>query len=341
VKLTKQALILALLILLLACPVQAFEKRGDDKLVIDTPMHDDLILSGEEVIVNAPVKSIIWSGGSLEVNAPVETNIIAIGEHITVNGPVGTDILAAGYSVSVTGNVTGKVLAAGNTVMMNGQAENLVAAGNSVLLGKEAEIRRDARIGASRFEVLGTVERELMTRGWKGTVEPETETSPFLDLLKAGFRELANCIIIGMGLLGLVLLRLAPEPMQNASERLLQYPISSGGRGILFLCAAGLGIVLLLISFIGIPLGILLILLYAGVILLSGLVAAEGIGRAIFRRVGRPGRYLPFILGYLILFFLTQIPTLGLIFPVIAIIAGSGAIIGAGYSCLRRDPCTS
>ena len=60
-----------ILILLIIVPGSAFVVREGENIVIDTPVYDDLLVSGGTVTINAPVQSLTFAGGTLTVNAPV------------------------------------------------------------------------------------------------------------------------------------------------------------------------------------------------------------------------------------------------------------------------------
>jgi len=93
---------------------------------VDDPPHR--LATGDTIVINAPVDSLVVAGGSILVNAPVKG-----------------DLIAAGGRVSVNNNIGGKVIAAGGVVEMNGSVgTNLVLAGGEVNVRNGTTVGRDA-----------------------------------------------------------------------------------------------------------------------------------------------------------------------------------------------------
>lgn len=320
-----------MIILISISPAFAFETRSGGNIVIDTPINDDLLASGEMMTVNAPVKSITWMGGSLIVNAPVETNIIAAGKDITVNSSVGTDLIAAGGTVSVDGDVKGKILATGGSVGVNCPADNLIASGGTVKLGENAVIKRDAKISASRYDTKGSIGGRLDVQGVKGTTEEHAfNFNALIALIKTIILILKVLITIGMAILGLVLIRLLPGSWDSTVRILKEKTAISMATGIILLIAAGLLIIVLTITMVGIPIALILTLVLMIAIILSGLVVSSGIGSYIAKAMKREiSPYITFIIGFIILQILFAIPFIGLIIEILVIILGCGALTQA------------
>lgn len=329
-------IIFMLAITLLASPVSAFETRSGDNIVIDEPIDDDLLASGGSLIVNAPVKSITWAGGTLIVNEPVKTNVIAAGGTIQLNAPVGTDLIAAGGNIDINGNVDGKILAAGGSVIMNGNTDNIAATGGTVILGKNAVISRDARISASGYTTQATIKGNL-------TVEDEKKTHPGTGFL--ALKEAFNTIItlmmllcfIGFLILGILLMKLCPGLFESITGTGRNQALLSIGAGIIGVICCLILFVILLITVIGIPIALFMMLLAIAALMISPIVAGGVLGTWILEKAGKNmGLVWGFVIGFIILNILFLIPFLGVIIWIIALLLGFGAILMTFYQAMKN-----
>lgn len=327
------------LVLFAGSPASAFETRTGGALVIDTPVTDDLIASGDSLTINAPVKSITWIGGRLTVNAPVETNVIAAGGVLEINAPVGVDLIAAGGTIDIGGDIGGKVMAAGGSITMNGSAENLAATGGMVIIGKNAVIRNDAEISSSGYRTEGTIGGDLTVH------EKDTEIGSF-DLSQAGkmitavFLVLKILCLIGLGILGLILIILLPDAMgELAMTARTEAPLCLI-TGLISLVGAGILGIILMITVIGMPIA-MFILLFAGIgIILSPIVAGYAVGGWILEKAGKTtSPIIPFLIGFILLHILFCIPfMIGMVILIVTNLFGFGAVSLATFQALRNQP---
>ncbi len=328
------------ILLLIACmltaglvitPVCAFDTRSGDTIVINEPVHDDLIASGGSMIVNAPVKSITWAGGTLIINEPVETNVIAAGGTIQVNAPIGTDLLAAGGNIEINGDIGGKIMAIGGSVTMSGNAENIMASGGTVILSKNTVIRKDALISASGYTTQATILGNL-------TIEEESHGDVSGALKHIG--ELIGAVItivkiiwfFGLLILGVLFIKICPSfydaLIKTGKEKLLL----SGILGIAGLVIGGVFFIILLITIIGIPLAILLLLLVLLGLLLSTILTGGLVGKWLEEFVKKEIRQIwGFLAGFVILNILFLIPFLGFFIWAIAVFVGFGMLVLTCY----------
>ncbi|MDD1724503.1 MAG: hemagglutinin repeat-containing protein [Methanospirillum sp.] len=321
---------------LLVLPVSAFETRSGDNIVIDKPIDDDLLASGGSLIVNAPVKSITWAGGTLIVNEPVKTNVIAAGGTIQLNAPVGTDLIAAGGNIDINGNVDGKILAAGGSVTMNGNTENIVATGGTVILGKNAVISRDARISASGYTTQATIKGNL-------TVEDERNTHSGMSFLalKEAFNTIISLIMllcfIGFLILGILLMKLCPGFFATVTDTGRKQILLSIGAGIIGIIGSFVLFVILLITVIGIPIALFMMLLVIAALMISTIVAGGVFGSWILEKAGKnTGLVWGFVIGFIILNILFFIPFLGFIIWLVALFLGFGAMLLTFYQAMKN-----
>ncbi|WP_292366347.1 MULTISPECIES: hypothetical protein [unclassified Methanoculleus] len=312
----KHLAIIILGLLLIPSGAQALTFLGGDQQVIDTPIPDDVVASGGSVTVSAPVDSLTVAGGM-----------------VTVDAPVAGDIIAAGGTLIVNGDVGGKVLAAGGEIELNGNATNALITGGTVRIGEDAVIERDAFISAGEVTNAGSVLRNLTVSsetfnnaGTAGNVTYEEPEEPGL-LLPGLFSVLAA---IGFLILGLLLIRVFPDPFAAVVRQVEKSPVVLTIVGFVAIIVSAIILVIVAITIIGLPLALVGGLLLIVALMLSSLFVAYALGDVIASRAGwKPGRSWTFVLGFVILQILTFIPLLGAIVQVIAVSLGYGGLLYA------------
>jgi len=313
-------LILILLLIALPLPALALVTRSGGTVRIDQATDDDVFATGGMVTVDAPVGSLIAAGGQITVNAPVKGDVIATGGQITINSDVG-----------------GKVVAAGGSIILNGKVgTNAVLAGGTIDLGTLASIGRDAMVSGGSVTNAGNVAGKLSVkantfenRGKAGTLELELQNQGPMGTLLSIFGILFT---IGLFILGLILIRIAPERYHAVEAELVQSFVVKGIVGFLGLIAVFIVTLLLAISLVGLPLAIGIGLLYLAAVLISTLFVASVLGRkAALLLKHRVPDYVAFTIGFVILAILFRIPILGTGILVIAVSLGFGAILYVGW----------
>ena len=316
----KSAIVLILILILIALPLPALAlvTRSGGTVRIDLATDDDVFATGGMVTVDAPIGSLIAAGGQITVNAPVKGDVIATGGQITINSDVG-----------------GKVVAAGGSIILNGKVgTNAVLAGGTIDLGTLASIGRDAMVSGGSVTNAGNVAGKLSVkantfenRGKAGTLELELQNQSPMGTLLSIFGILFT---IGLFILGLILIRIAPERYHAVEAELVQSFVVKGITGFIGLIAGFIIILLLAISLVGLPIAIGIGLLYLAAVLISTLFVSSVLGRKAALLLKREvSDYVAFTIGFVILAILFRIPLLGTGILVIAVSLGFGAFIFA------------
>jgi uncharacterized membrane protein YccF (DUF307 family) len=113
--------------------------------------------------------------------------------------------------------------------------------------------------------------------------------------------------------------------------------------GILALVVVPVAGVAVCATVIGIPIGMLALVLWGGALVFSGVPVGTSVGRWLVRRVGagRPSVYLGLFVGLLLLTLLGYVPILGIVIKVLTVLLGLGvyARVAKGLLVeLRRQP---
>jgi len=347
-----KGLIVSLLAILLmtftAVPVLAFDARsgnivtvtsgevidgdlyvGGKTITIDGTINGDLIAAGRTIMVNGPVNgSIIAAGETVNINGEVTHAVRIIGETLNISGTIGRDLLVAGakFSMASTAEIGGDLLLGAGTALIDGLikgdinsgVDSLTIASTASIQGKltyisenEANIQSDAQISGTITHKLPDVKEKIATGiGLWGTV------IGFLMIL----------------VLGIIIILFAPRRVEAVTESIRTRPWASLGWGTLILVATPIAALIVCITIIGLPLGLIALALYSIAIYLTQLFVGLLIGQLIvgaFRGVieTRAALIGALALGLALLSLLKLIPYLDNVIGLATVLFGLGAIL--------------
>src|SRR5687768_13704137 len=87
----------ALVLVPLVIPDSAFALQviSGNQISIQEPIQDEVVIFGETVYIEAPVRGAIVFANNIYVNAPIEGDLFAAGGQVTVNADISGKIVAA------------------------------------------------------------------------------------------------------------------------------------------------------------------------------------------------------------------------------------------------------
>ena len=370
------ALLIAFIVALIGAPAAfAADFRTDTSISIgdDEVINDDLYLFGTTITVNGIVNGDLFAAGnSLTVNGTVNGNVFLVGQEVTVNGAVSRGARITANNATISGSIGEDLLLLGNSTGIHGGAtigRDLIATVASLTLdgmvqrrfaGKaqtvtlngsvgsnidisveELTITEDASIGgdltyrsnemaeiAGGADIGGDVNYEMVG-------EADIETGFSIDSVVPSIIGLIMTAVYGTALL-----LIFPRLTVTASNQLLEKPLMSIGMGIVFLIVVPIVSVLVMITVIGIPLGLIALLLYGIALFSAQVFVGMTLGRLILSFFSDGNRrmiqFLGLLLGLLILFGVSFIPYFGPWAPLVVIILGLGGLMLA-IGRLRHD----
>ena len=229
--------------------------------------------------------------------------VVVFSGRVTVNGVVTGDVVVLEGPVTVTGQVNGSVIAADGVVRLAESAR----VGGDVFASDSVFLRPGAKVGGeSRSGVRFSFEGPLVALG-----------------------KLLGPIAVSISVLlaGLVLLFLAPRAADAIAEAMASAPLASVAWGLLLVIAVPAAAVALVVSVLGLPLGLSLVLSF-GLWWLVGLTwAAWCVGRGLVR--APRSRVTAFLAGWAILAAIGLVPTLNAALWTLAPPLGLGAMLVA------------
>jgi hypothetical protein len=231
--------------------------------------------------------------------------VVVFSGSVDVEGVVTGDVVILEGSVTITGEVGGSVIAADGVVRLAASAR----VGGDVLASEPIRIRPGAKVGG----------------------EARAGTRFSLEAPLAVLGKLLGPIAISISVLlaGLVLVWLTPRGADAVAEALTTAPLASVGWGLLLVLIVPVTGLALVVSVLGLPLGLALVL-SLGLWWLVGLTwAAWCVGRSL---VHAPrGRATAFVWGWAILAAVGLVPILNAAVWTLASVFGLGAMVVAAW----------
>jgi cytoskeletal protein CcmA (bactofilin family) len=317
-------------------------------LTIGQATARDLIAGGGRISVEGEVGAdAALAGGTVDIRSPVAEDLRVVGGTVNIQSDVGADLVAAAGSLTVTqaARIGGPAWLAGGNVTMAGSVGNgariygntvTIAGrivGNTLLAGQQITLTPTARIEGNlsyasptaipadqHTQVSGTVMRLETPEGWRA---PRTEMPGWRWFRPVGF--------FSMLFSGMLLYALFPNAVLGTERAIAQYPLRSLLAGFALLFAVPPVAVLFMLTLIGLPVGLTLLLLYPLALVLGYFGAAFFLSRAIAialkKDVDAPSwkRKLVFLaLALLLLMLVMWIPFAGFVVLAFAVIFGMG-----------------
>jgi len=245
-----------------------------------------------------PRERIVISGPVTIDKDEVTEDVVVVSGDVLVRGTVDGDLVAVDGDVTIRGEVTG------NVVTVAGQA----------ILGRRAQIGGDLTYLDKKPQI---------TEG--ATVEGETKKYDADKLTgPLGIAAIGFWLAIGLSifLLGIILLLLAPRAADAVARTAKAKPLVSFGVGILVAILLPLLAVAALVSILGAPLGVILLMLLIPLGAIGYASAALVVGRFIIKGARIPA----FVVGLIILRLLALIPFAGGLIGLLATIFGLGVV---------------
>ena len=316
-RLPRRAWQILLLVLLLFYPTSALLAQDvGESVTRHGPVHEDLYLAGGNVNVDVTADGdIVAAGGNVTVGDDIKGDVLLAGGSVTLHGKVHDDVRAAGGTVTVDADIGDDALLAGGnitlapTTRIGGRAwlaggnldiagrigKELKATGGRIAIG--GEVMGDATLAGEDIEIRpgAVIHGNLRYVSPKPAVIDKTAKIdgtithlPVPEHEHRGARAGAGIgTLLSLMVTGAVLLLLFPRFAAATTARIAETPWKSLGLGLAVLTATPLVILLLLVSFIGVWLGLILLALYLIALLVGFLSSALCTGEAALKRLRR------------------------------------------------------
>lgn len=319
--------------------------------------------SGNKVEINGNVDGTAFvAGQEVTINGDIKGDLFAAGQEVTITGKIYGNLYAAGQKVLVKGQVTGDAFIAGEKAETAGEAvfnrdlmvgaqsvnqlgpveRQMFAVGGHVVLN--GRIGDNARLTADNLEVQdgALIKGKLVYLSPKqASVSEKAKIGEGTEWKKAAPRQqkeqktfVSQLLGVIIGILGALLVWfIGITVKQNFWIDLIRpigsEPVKTIGIGALTLIMVPILAIILMVTVVGLPVGILLVLAYGITLYLAKIISAVFIGNWLAARFNWPtlhrGVWLV-LLGLAIIAVVTRIPFVGFLFTLAIVFAGLGAV---------------
>jgi cytoskeletal protein CcmA (bactofilin family) len=316
---------------------------------IQADVEGDLVAAGGRVVTTGRVQgNLIVAAGSVVAGGQVLRNVRAGGGAVTINGHVRHNLSAGGGTVVLTPEavIDGRARLVGGEVRVAGTiAKHLYAAGAVIVLA--GEFQGNVELVAQEIEVLPTARIKGRLTYWSPRDAKIDRRAKIQGRITHNLPELPRSLtstgtalltvsrllfMAGLIVTGVAIYLLFPGFTVLASHTIGSDPIKSLGIGLLLVVAMPAIAILTMLTILGIPLGLILFVLYFAALLVGFLVTAfflGDVGARAFLRRGRPSRTVRvtcLILALGALALVNQLPIVGGVVMAAAVLVGLGAM---------------
>lgn len=359
-------IIIAVLAVLLVAPIigiAAEIRTGDQVSLTGTLDSGDFYAAGGNVSVSANIiGDLTIAGGTISVTGSTTEDVIAAGGTIMLRGSVGDDIRAAGGNIVVGGPVANDIVIAGGQVVVDAVSDiggDAIIGGGAITI--DGRIHGRARLTGGQVLINGIIDQDVSIKADKIVIGSEAVISGNLNYSSPVKAEIMNGAVIsgetnytpisragkaasGVGAFigwfiggffivfvsAFVLYLVFRRPVVAVVNEALGTFWKSVLTGFIVLVVAPVGALLLCITVLGLPLGIMAIFSYIVLIILSFLLSPVVAGSYLYRWITKSDKntvdWQTIALGVLALMIVSLIPIIGWIVRFILILAVLGTI---------------
>lgn len=298
-----------------------------------------------------------YSGVTVDVSDSVDGDVYAAAQSVTISGDVTGDVIAAAQTITISGHVDGDVRLAGqditisgdvarsgtvfaSTLVVDGQGTvgaDLVAAAGTIRIA--GDVGRDVVASVSDLRIDGSVGGDVTyssenaahisggaVSGAVQHIVPQQqqnriEISPWAAVI--GWFVGLLYALVALSLITVAAGLLVPRVLQRVTDELLPSPWRALLVGFIAALVVPFAVLFLLITVVGAPLALAVLLIWIVLSLATFVVSAHYLGRLVLRGSHHP--VLQSFVGGLILIVGLQIPLLNILVWLAMVFFGLGA----------------
>ncbi|MBI3888201.1 polymer-forming cytoskeletal protein [Candidatus Nomurabacteria bacterium] len=315
----------------------------------------DLITGGGTVFVNGNIGAdVLAGGGNVSILGNVGDDVRVGGGTVVIGGKVGGDVIAGGGQISVTGpGVAGDVILGGGSISIDAPiGGKLTAGGKNVYINTRVvgnvEIDAESVTLGSSAVILGNLTykspHELVKEtgaviNGKISFEPRAERS----ISRPEFFKIFYAFALGKFLIllfcalvfGLIFRRYNREIIIMTKKR----PFSKLGWGFVVLFIMPIASILLLITLIGIPFGVIGLLGFTALMLFAWIVTPIVVGSIAYEYLSKKDSEISFwtiLFGTVICSVLSIVPFFGPLLLCLLLLAVLGSIVAIKIRIIKE-----
>jgi hypothetical protein len=314
---------------------------GGGNIVVGGDVGADVLAGGGNVTLLSNVGGDVRAaGGNILIEGKVGGDVVAGGGQITVGGPgIGGDVALGGGNVRIDAPVAGKLSFGGGSIFIDAPVVgDINIKADSVILGSAAVISGNMTYSASKELVQepgAVIKGKINFEPTTAKMIPGEALAGILSLfLIWKFFALLACAL----LFGLILRRYSKEIVNMARER----PLPELGRGLVAIAAIPVISFLFFFTLVGVPLGILGLLGFFALLLLTWIVTPIVVGSVVYRYFTKKDAKDPdvtwktILIGVLVYTFVGFVPFLGWLADTLLMMMTFGCIVSLKLRIIKE-----
>jgi cytoskeletal protein CcmA (bactofilin family) len=308
------------------------------QILVDGQINGDLLAAGGKITISGRVsQDVRVAGGRIAITGVVGRNLTVAGGEVdlTDSAAIHGGVVAAGGSLGLAAPIGGDaMLAAGHVTVSNRVGGSIEVATGDLRLTSKAAVSGDVTYRSSKTASIdpgATIGGVVVQKSMSEFPRPRVGT---LLAAAAGALFLAKLVsFVSTLVLGLLFLSLFPRYTRSTIETLKKRPWVSLGLGFVVLVITPIVALLLLVTLLGAPLALILTALYLVGIYLGRVFVILWAGMALFAWRNKQVRDVwALVVGLVVYSVLTVIPFIGGLVTLFVILFGLGAILLADRS---------
>jgi hypothetical protein len=281
-------------------------------VTVNGAVHGDVICAGQLVAINGPVDgSVRLAGQSVSVNGTVGRNATIMAQGVTIGSSahISGDLGMLAQTASVNGIVDRDVYGSMQSLSLGGSVGPVDARLQNLAVSPSASVHGDLRY---QSEQTFTVDKSKVSGQIQRTAPPVSHAQREAAATSAGFA-IRLYWIVAATVTGLALVWLAPKLLGRVSETMRKRAATSIGWGVVVVLLGPIAFLLLMITVIGLPLGLLLLAVWGLMLAVGGLFAGVAVGQWLLARADwrKNSLALAALFGVPLVVILFSIPVLG------------------------------
>lgn len=336
---------------------------------------ENLYMAGGAVVSAGNAnKDLLIAGGTVLVSGPVTDDLFIVGGNITVLGQISGDARIGGGNIIVSSNILGDAVVGGGQVMLSGKmiGGDVVVAGGMVKI--DSEVKGNAKIAGGEVYINAPIKGNVDIKAQKLTLGPNADLGGnlkysaekaltiedggkvrgetfFTEIKGYTKKDMAGWmaglvtflflvkflgLLVASLIIGLVFHRYSKELVEKATVN----PLKELGRGIVTFIVLPVFSVILLITIVGIPFGILGLLSFVILLIFANIITPIFLGALFHKWISRGLNYVvnwkTILLGVVVYTILGLIPLLSWIAVSVSVAITIGAMLNIKWRIMKE-----
>lgn len=304
-------------------------------ITISGTINGDVICGGQTIIVSGKVDGSVRLGGQtvtisgsignsatigaqdliIDTKAVITRDLLGGSQNITINGKIGRDIVSGSRNLAINGTVARNI---------NGGVETLAVGPSGRVGGTVEYIGTTDPAVATGGKIVGKVTR---------TDPPKNQSTRYVAPVEFAIGWFIYVMAAALAL-GLILAGLFPRVLNEAAAAAIKKPGKTVLVGFVAAILMPAIIIMLMISVIGFPVAIVVMLTWLVIMMVSGQFAGFLLGRVMMKKQKQP--IIVMLAGLAVLTVTYFIPFIGFLTLLAAFLFGTGMVLMQGKKLLAR-----